>query len=75
MTKRQEKSRFKPAASRARKNTEDARGKIRVTIGLVPSGAANPKPGNITRTFSILDATVSEVDSFLREACFGKADE
>lgn len=55
------------------KNTNDERGRVRVTIQLT-SGGKSHVVGNVTRSFTFSDRTVSEVWSEFEQKMLGAAD-
>lgn len=49
----------------------DGRGVVRVMVVMVGVNRSGIKPGNITRTFHLADATVSEVGDAVQVALLG----
>lgn len=66
-------ARFERNAGRLRKNVRDGVGTVQVRVILLADGGNSPQKGNISRTFSIKSARVSEVADFLERAAFGES--
>ncbi len=63
---------YERSVHHARRNTEDANGRIRIKIIKLDPRGQNHTKGNITRTITLKDGKVSDVATTIERALFGQ---